>query len=218
MSIGDLFHEIEGHEFMARINIASGLRTALRAISEEEVVRGLRQEIEHPQVAQRVLWRVFEITHRGVDVRYENPYDSALFVYALVLLEHDPRLAYIAAGAISRLPNLWWSGDIASAILADRIHRNRDAGVMRLQFPAPGVAGPEVAFELPPVSFVAGDRVFVSDVQETVIGRALSAQYTIAFGSSTHALIQTLEVFGHSISHTQPAGAAHDRVFDMTTR
>jgi len=150
VNITSLLEAIESYDLAARINIASSLRSAVEILLGNLTVLELRKAVKAPEAAYSVLTRVFELTKRATDLRYENPNDTALFIYEFALNEHHPPLAVIAAGAICQVPNLWWASEFSTEIIDNRTARNSISG--------------ETAIEAPFISD-AIDRVFITDTR-----------------------------------------------------
>lgn len=150
MRIEGLCDVIESYEMSARVNVASDLRTAIDIGRSHPVVRELSAVLDKPGVAEKILRRVFQLATRATDVRYENPDDVALMLYAWLLDEYDPELALMASAAICGVPNLWWASRVAAQILEQRHRRNEMACE---------VSGPVM------VNADAGDRVLVADLR-----------------------------------------------------
>ncbi len=117
MNISELLDTIESYEMAARVNAASGIRAATKIALTHPAVQGLMEEASKPEVADTILTRILYLSRQGVDVRYENPNDTAFLIYALVLMRRAPELAFVAAAVICQLPNLWWASIVAADIL-----------------------------------------------------------------------------------------------------
>lgn len=136
MTLKEATQEIESHEFVARVNVASDFRTFLRAVAEQKVIHVLSQELAASENRQYVLNRVLELSRRKVDLRYENPWDTALTAYVWLLNVKDWDLAKIAAEAAARAPQCWWATKMAHHILLEGPVCN-DAGFAQHEFMAP---------------------------------------------------------------------------------
>ena len=177
MSITSLFDSVESHDLAATANLASSLRSASDNVLAAAAVLELRKALKDPDVAYLVLARVFDLTKRTTDVRYENPNDVALFVYALVLNGSHPVLAVAAAGAICQVPNLWWASAFATEIIDNRTRRNDASG--------------ETLTTTPVASDVV-DRVFVTDPRWLLSpGARLSAFSVTTFTANDTLVIPT---------------------------
>jgi len=116
VSLRDLFGTIESHATSAEVNVASDLRTALKIAQSLPSVGTLERLLARSDVAESVLQRVLDVTDLSPDIRYEHPLDAALMIYSWLLRNRAPDLALVATSALSRVPNLWWTGQIAAAI------------------------------------------------------------------------------------------------------
>lgn len=110
MSIADnQMATVESHEFAARVNVASDYGTFLRGIYSEGVLNNLRVFASSGEWRERLLTRVQDLADRGVDSRFENPWDVALTAYILVLNAESETLGRLAAIAAQRAPGTWWA-------------------------------------------------------------------------------------------------------------
>jgi hypothetical protein len=117
MTLDEVMKEIESHAFAARVNVASDLRTFLRAAQAERSVNDLLEELDSPEKRPAVLSKIYELTQRQVDPRYENPWDTALAVYVWAMSVRDSDLATIAAEAAAQAPQCWWAAKLSRKIL-----------------------------------------------------------------------------------------------------
>ena len=127
MKLVDLFETIESHSTAGQINLASHFAQAVRLVQEHTAFGHLLNEITERSKGEKVLRRVLELAENGVDVRYENPYDVALMMYALALLQQQPPIASIASAALLRVPRLWWALKVATMILEHQLDRSESA-------------------------------------------------------------------------------------------
>lgn len=123
MNISEAMREVESHQFAARLNLASDLKTFLRAAKMEEGVTTLLEEMTSPDKRAGVLSRIVRISQNRVDRRYENPWDVSLAVYFWILTFTDLEFAKVAAQSIEHTGNCWWARQIADQLLsAGHIH------------------------------------------------------------------------------------------------
>lgn len=141
MIITKICDAIESHEMAAGVNIASSLGVALDIIRTHPTVRELAKELRSPLVAEHVLYRVLELTQRAVDLRYENPNDTALMIYVWLLSRRDTLLSSVACAAISNVPNLWWASKVATGIIQHRFTQNEASGAVSTPLKANAQAG-----------------------------------------------------------------------------
>jgi hypothetical protein len=157
MKFSDHIDHIESHDFAATVRVASSVRTAIESVLADPAVRDLRKQLIDSEAAYHVLARVLALASQGIDFRYENPNDTALFVYILLLGECSAELSLIAASAVCQVPNLWWASEVAAAVLDNRRLRS-DAASSR-------ATGLDATTE-------ATDRIFVSDTRRFLSSRA----------------------------------------------
>jgi len=114
------FEWIESETFCYRANLASGGEQFIQVIGSDPRVRELATTARKQRdQAARITQRVLQITCRAVDYRYENPYDAALCAYLFVLRAVHPDLARLAATAVRRAENCWWSAFFARTLLME---------------------------------------------------------------------------------------------------
>lgn len=131
MNLSEAMREAESHGFAARLNLASDLKTFLRAAKREESVLVLLDEMTSPDKRALVLSRVMQISQSRVDRRYENPGDVALAIYVWIMTFADLDFAKVAAQATEQVSKCWWARQIADQLLsAGHIHTT--AGVLEV--------------------------------------------------------------------------------------
>lgn len=119
MPLPQLVEQIESHEFAIQTNVVSGSRLFFRAIAEQPSVRHLCSEMRSQDFARQLVIRISKLSHQRVDVRYENPLDTAFATYLWALQSTHPELARVAAEGVVQAPNCFWSSRLAEAILRD---------------------------------------------------------------------------------------------------
>lgn len=124
MTLDEALRDIESLEFAARVNIASDLRTFLRVAGDQESVRTVLSGITSEENQQRVLLETLRLSRLQVDLRYENPWDSALAVLLWVLSLKALPLARVAAEAAVQAPQCWWALRVAEGILRGSLPRS----------------------------------------------------------------------------------------------
>ena len=125
MNVNEVLKEIEGHQFAARLNVASDIGTFCKAARREEVVRKLFRGLASSGVRWRVLLRTHELARQRIDLRYENPWDTAFAVYLWLMSVKDRQLAEMMAGAVSQAPQCWWAARMAREVLLEMWMRMR---------------------------------------------------------------------------------------------
>jgi hypothetical protein len=112
----ELFQGIESDRFAALVNVASNLKTFLRALDAQPEVRQPAAAMGSAEVRSSVLGRVIELTERATDPNYEHPGDSALAAYLWLLGKIAPELASVAVAKVEECPRCWWAKKVAAAI------------------------------------------------------------------------------------------------------
>ena len=122
--LNELFKYIESDLFSANVNLASDLRTFLKLVRGQPEVEALRRVIKSQEARLHLLRRVCSLAGLEADVRYENPYDSALatYLWSLALVDHE--LACHAAEVIRRVPLCWWAREISARLLRSSLTRS----------------------------------------------------------------------------------------------
>lgn len=120
-SLGDLFRDIESHEFAVELGIAS-TRELYRELlaSHPHVLELIEAMAARRQVGAEILERINSISAIEHDPNYANPYDAALAAYLWCLNSHwvsSPEVARFAANQVLKVNDLWWSRALAIEVL-----------------------------------------------------------------------------------------------------
>jgi hypothetical protein len=118
----ELFEKIESERFSATMNVVSGLKQFVRAVSSSAEFQELLASLQTKTEPAAVLGRFHEVADRPTDLAHESPWDVAMASYLLLLDRVDPRQSLPCAERALAYANGWWSRKIADAILAG----NRD--------------------------------------------------------------------------------------------
>ena len=110
--VAELFERIEGPRFSARVNIASDLKTFLRAVREEAETRELQELMGAPEVRQGVYERAAGLAQSPHDPHHEHPHDVAVAAYLLSLSMKDEDLARRAASHVAATGPWWWADHV----------------------------------------------------------------------------------------------------------
>jgi len=131
-----LLRQLEGHEFVAAVNVASDFATAQRIIRRHPTTRRIARLIaEENQSITDIVNAIRRITRRAIDPRYESPSDVALAVLLYLLADIDKATAAFAATLVLRAPQTWWARRQASAILsAPRLETRTTDTPIRIAF------------------------------------------------------------------------------------
>lgn len=134
MTAEEVMGLIEGQEFAAEANVASGSRAFYGGLRGHPLLTSLLEQMRQPCVPERILNRILELSSRQVHPSIENPFDTALTAYLTALELQNSELTGRAAEAISKAPNCWWAAEMSSRILA-RVYE----GQMPLPLSLPGM-------------------------------------------------------------------------------
>jgi hypothetical protein len=113
-----LFEKLESDRFSATLNVVSGLKQFVRALSSAVEVQELLASVRSGMDPGVVAERLDQVASRETDPAYENPWDVALAAYLHVLNQVDPKQAPICAERALNCPNCWWSTKLADNILS----------------------------------------------------------------------------------------------------
>lgn len=101
-----IFDRIESEKFASEVNIASGLKTAVRIALENEIVAGLLALMEEDrEIVRAVETRLAEMAEKLRDPQVEYRYDAAALAYLSLLDQIDPEGALKTVGLLLNAPN-----------------------------------------------------------------------------------------------------------------
>lgn len=121
INLDRFFKEFESNEFSAKVNIASGFRMFEEIIKKDTSFNFFVSAIHDRGMGfangpEIVLRRIDELINTEFDHKYENPYDTALAVYAMAL-EHDNHEAGMcAAQMLNDAKQIWWTRKVINKI------------------------------------------------------------------------------------------------------
>jgi hypothetical protein len=98
------------------VNVVSGDDQFITAISGLDETQRLSAAMRDADGSVKVLLRIYEITERPIDERYENPWDVALAIYIWLLSQRHPSFAWLAAKRIAGCRNCWWARRVGEKI------------------------------------------------------------------------------------------------------
>lgn len=120
MNTKQAISNIESHELVVRLNIASDLKTFLKLAQQEEAVLWLGKQLDIYENRLEILARIYELSRYKIDLRYENQWDTALAVFLWLLSNKDPIIAKIGAEVASQIPQCWWAAKLSRFILFEK--------------------------------------------------------------------------------------------------
>jgi hypothetical protein len=120
MPLNDLLAEIESTRFAVHVGVASDFATLIRGARAEDSVNELLRCATEEEQRSQIMHRAIQLARRNVDIRYENPSDTALTVYLWVLMQTDLALSQLLAGVFAIAPQLWWAKKLSLAVLDQR--------------------------------------------------------------------------------------------------
>lgn len=120
MSFVDTMSFIEGPRFRLETNVASDLRTFQRAVTNHPAVVEMMRHLGSLEAREQLFDRILALSRLAPDPRYENPADTPLSAYLLIMKATDPALAAVAAQAVAAASQCWWAAMIAGHILSKK--------------------------------------------------------------------------------------------------
>ena len=118
IDVNALFRVVESQEMEFRLSAASGLEVFVEGVrSQPEVVKLVEAAESDESVEGAVRCRISSLSGQDCDPQYENPNDTALAIYLVVLREVDGEAAREHAGITLTGHNLWWARSIARDVL-----------------------------------------------------------------------------------------------------
>lgn len=117
LSIREIFRNIESHDLAADLNLALNLSRFFKIANEQESVQNLKSLIKDLKNINIILLRIKWLTEEKVDLRYENPNDTAITIYTWVLLSEHTQAGKIAAEYAINLRQGWWAIKYARNVL-----------------------------------------------------------------------------------------------------
>lgn len=133
--VRELFDQIESNETAARVNVASGFKLFLRALTSLPPYLRLQSLSEKRENSQEVLTRILKLTEVRIDTKFGNPFDTSLVAYLLILRSTYPDFALIGAEAVSRTQNCWWASRVAEEIYTGEMTKTDQACVVNVYAP-----------------------------------------------------------------------------------
>ena len=116
MTIEQVQEIIESAEFAGELSVASTLDSFLKGVGQSRVSVELSALLDKRVHREQILHRIYSLVAEAVDIRFENPRDTAIAVYLWVLHGKDPQIGRVAASAISKARQCWWSEKLAIEI------------------------------------------------------------------------------------------------------
>ena len=111
-------NEIESQQFDIHLSVVSDFHSFLKLASQEQAVRLLLiAMISSEEFAERAVKRLLELSALDIDLRYQNPHDTALTVLLWLTFYGNSGYVYMAADAVQRVPQTWNARKLARQIL-----------------------------------------------------------------------------------------------------
>jgi hypothetical protein len=141
MNLQTIFVELESPAFASKLELANDLPMFFEALRAEPCIsRLVKQASADAAVAQEILRRIASLLRTSVDVRYRNPYDSAVAAYVWILAETYPSLSRLAANAVVSTGKLWWASKIAVLAIEEKLPKIRRIYEHRRSVPLYGLS------------------------------------------------------------------------------
>jgi hypothetical protein len=171
MTLQDVMHTIEGHEFAAEANLASGSKAFHNGLRSHHIFSELMEYMKETDVREAILNRLIELSKKPVQPHFENPFDTALATYLTALDLQSPELVRRGAEAVSKAPSCWWANEMSLRVLA-----RREPGQMTI-----------ANFESAINANIPGRMARIAATQAGTVGVMTAAHY----GSSPFGIIST---------------------------
>ena len=115
----DALAHVESIEFDAEVNMVSSARAFFHAVAAEPVMRDLyRQARESAEVREEILGRIYDLSAREIDLKYENPNDTPLAALLWLTCYAAPDFLPTAARITAQAPQCWYARKLARSIIA----------------------------------------------------------------------------------------------------
>ncbi len=109
---------IESLDFDVGLNVLSDFRSITKAAWTDPAVTTLFAAMEASgEVQESILGRIFDLSRLKVDLRYQNPNDTALAILLWLTLFAAPEHAGLAAEVVDLAPQCWWAKKLARRII-----------------------------------------------------------------------------------------------------
>ncbi len=173
MNIRKVFQKIESHDFAAELNLALNLSSLFKIAEEQESVQNLKFLINDLKNSSIILLRIKELIEEKVDLRYENPYDTAVTIYTWALFSEHTQAGKIAAEYATSLRQGWWAIKYARDILNEARH-SISTGQVDVKPDAPATievdeAGEVLIYFTPSANLIKGIQWYLGGPQGTFI-------------------------------------------------
>jgi hypothetical protein len=148
MTIDQIFHAIEAHDFAARLSVASSRDMLVSMFQAEPCYRGLLTLVKKdPRVSELLVQRIKTLSELEFDPNFQNPHDIALAAYTYAL-RNDGAIstAYIsiAFDILTSARDVWWTPRIAELIAAEQKSTTAtNATTTSIQIPVHDIVIPE---------------------------------------------------------------------------
>ncbi len=173
MNIRELFRNIESHDLAADLNLALNLSNFFKIADEQESIRNLKLLINDLDNINIILLRINDLIEEKVDLRYENPYDTAVAVYTWALFSEHKQAGKIAAEYATNLRQGWWAIKYARNILNEARH-SISTGQVDVKPDAPATievdeAGEILVYFTPSANLISGIHWYLTSPRGTFI-------------------------------------------------
>jgi hypothetical protein len=113
---------MESIDFAGRLSIASTPSGFVAVLGQQPEFHALVEAVnEDFEMKSTLVSRIDSLSRQSVDIRYLNPWDTALASYVYALKVTDPNVANVAACVVHEAPNILWARRAAdSAILGSQ--------------------------------------------------------------------------------------------------
>ncbi len=132
MDLKEIYHKIESHDTSGQLNLAPNLRHFFLYAEKLVCVQELRNLPNDPETITATLMRILSLVNEDIDIRYENPYDTAITIYLWDLFLRSEIVGKIAADYATRVRQGWWAPRYAQHVLKKTVFYT-PAGIEEVQ-------------------------------------------------------------------------------------
>jgi hypothetical protein len=109
---------LESIEFEADMGVISGSRIFMKALAASEPVQALIAALNGDADAQQMVFdRFLHVLYLQQTLGYAHPHDAGLAAYLYALHQTASEHAATAAAHALRVPEAWWTGRVAQALM-----------------------------------------------------------------------------------------------------
>ena len=118
MNWENVLDEIQSPKFDAALNVVSSTNGFFHEVGKHPTVReAYRQMHDSGEVREDAIGRIYDLSRREIDFRYENPHDTELAVLLWLMNYAANDNVQVAAAYVDQAPQCWYAKKLAQRIL-----------------------------------------------------------------------------------------------------